>query len=120
MASGGRILHHLHNHIGDSRATIVFVGYQSVGTFGYILTHNPHTVRLYGDSLPVRAKIAELKGFSAHADRHDLQRWLGTCTTKPHLYAVHGEAPSAAALVTMGDTAFGWKAIAERGTTVAF
>lgn len=119
MASGGRILHHLHNHIADSRATIVFAGYQSAGTLGYILTHGAHTVRLYGDALPVRAKIVLMQGFSAHADRHDLQRWLGTCTTKPHLYAVHGEAPSAAALATMADTAFGWAAdVAKRGTTV--
>lgn len=119
MASGGRILHHLHNHVSDSRATIVFVGYQSAGTLGYMLTHGAHTVRLYGDPLPVRAKIVSLQGFSAHADRHDLQRWLGTAAGKPHLYAVHGEAPSAAALATMADTTFGWPAdVAKRGTTV--
>lgn len=119
MASGGRILHHLHNHLADPKATIVFAGYQSAGTLGYILTHGAHTVKLYGDSLPVRAHIVSMQGFSAHADRHDLQRWLGTCTTKPHLYAVHGEAPSAAALVTMADTAFGWPAdVGRRGTTV--
>jgi metallo-beta-lactamase family protein len=119
MASGGRVLHHLHNHIADPKATIVFAGYQSAGTLGYMLTHGAHTVRLYGDALPVKAKIMTMQGFSAHADRHDLQRWLSTCTTKPHLYAIHGEAPSAAALATMADTTFGWKAdVGERGETV--
>lgn len=120
MASGGRILHHLHNHISDRKATIVFTGYQSAGTLGYILTHNPHTITLYGDSLPVQASIVQLSGFSGHADRDELTRWLKTCTTKPHLYAVHGEAESAAALAAIADTAFGWKAdVAQRGTTVA-
>lgn len=119
MASGGRVLHHLHNNLSNSKSTIIFCGYQSAGTLGYILTHNPHTITLYGDALPVRAKIVALAGFSAHADRDELKRWLGTCTTKPHLYAVHGEAESAAALAAIADTTFGWQAdVAKRGTTV--
>lgn len=119
MASGGRILHHLHNHLSDPKATIVFPGYQSAGTLGYLLTHGAHTVSLYGDALTIRAKIAHLSGFSAHADRNELLRWMETCTTKPHLYAVHGEAESSAALATMGETVLGWKAdVARRGTTV--
>ncbi len=44
MASGGRVLHHLHNNIGDPKATIIFPGYQSLGTLGYILTHGAKTV----------------------------------------------------------------------------
>jgi metallo-beta-lactamase family protein len=119
MASGGRVLHHLHNHIGDPRATIIFPGYQSLGTLGYILTHGAKHVTLYNDTIPVRATLVHLSGFSAHADRNELHRWLQTCTTTPHLYAVHGEAPSAAALAAMARGAFGWKAdIAYRGTTV--
>ncbi len=119
MASGGRILHHLHNHLSDTKATIIFAGYQSAGTLGYLLTHGAHTVTLYGDNLPIRANIATLSGFSGHADRDELKRWMGTCTTKPHLYAVHGEAESAAALAAIADTALGWKAdVARRGTTI--
>lgn len=119
MASGGRILHHLHNNLADVKATIVFPGYQSAGTLGYILTHGAHTVTLYGDALPVRAHIVHLDGFSAHADRNELQRWLKTCTGTPHLYAVHGEAQSAAALAAIAHTALGWPAdVARRGTTV--
>ncbi len=119
MASGGRILHHLYNHLADPKATIIFPGYQSAGTLGYYLTHGAHTIHLYGDSLPVRAQILHLEGFSAHADQNELKRWLGTATGSPHLYAVHGEAESAAALAAIARTAFGWKAdVAHRGNTV--
>ena len=119
MASGGRVLHHLHNHLCDPRATIVFAGYQSAGTLGFILVHGAKHITLYGDSLPVRAAIVNLGGFSAHADRDELERWLRTCTSTPHLYAVHGEPASASALAAMARAAFGWKAdVALRGSTV--
>lgn len=119
MASGGRILHHLHNNLSDPKATIVFPGYQGAGTLGYLLTHGAHTVSLYGDQLPIRATIAHLSGFSAHADQNELKRWLSTVTSKPHLYAVHGEAEGATALATLARSAFGWNAdVARRGTTV--
>jgi len=119
MASGGRILHHLHNHLADPRSTIVFAGYQSAGTLGFLLTHGAKTLRLLGDNLPVRAAIEHLGGFSAHADQNDLRRWFETCTTKPHLYAVHGEVESATAVATLATSALGWAAeVARRGTTV--
>jgi metallo-beta-lactamase family protein len=119
MASGGRILHHLHNRLSDRTATVVFAGYQSAGTLGYLLVHGAQTLRIYGDSLPVRAKIEHISGFSAHADQNDLKRWLSTCTTKPHLYAVHGEVESATAVATLATNAFGWQAeVAYRGRTV--
>lgn len=119
MASGGRILHHLHNHLPNPKATIIFCGYQSAGTLGYLLVHNAHTIKIFGDSLPIRSTIVHLSGFSAHADRNELKRWLGTCTARPKLYAVHGEAQSAAALAALADGAFGWDAhVAKRGTTV--
>jgi metallo-beta-lactamase family protein len=119
MASGGRILHHLHNNLADPKATVIFPGYQSLGTLGYILTRGAKRVTLYNDTLPVNAAIVHLSGFSAHADRNELHRWLQTCTTTPHLYAIHGEAPSAAALAAMARGVFGWKAdVAYRGTTV--
>lgn len=119
MASGGRVLHHLHNHIAEANATILFVGYQSRGTLGYLLTHGMKTLRLFGDALPVRAKLVELGGFSGHADRGDFARWFGTCTGKPHVYAVHGEPESALALATYVKAEFGWNGEpAQRGVTV--
>lgn len=119
MLSGGRVLHHLHNHIADRRSTIVLTGFQSPGTLGNLLERGMKTLTLYGDKLPVRASIAHISGFSAHADRNELRRWLQTCTGKPHLYAVHGEPASASALVTLAESAFGWQAdVAHRGTSV--
>jgi metallo-beta-lactamase family protein len=119
MASGGRVLHHLHNHVAQANSTVIFVGYQSRGTLGSLLTHGAKTLRLYGDTLPVRAKIVDLAGFSGHADRTDFGRWFSTCTSKPHLYAVHGEPESATALAAFATTQFGWPAEAgQRGTTV--
>lgn len=119
MAAGGRILHHLHNHLTDPKSTIIFAGYQSVGTLGFILTHGAHGVRIFGDTLPVNAAIVHLSGFSAHADQNDLKRWFATCTSKPHLYAVHGEVESATAVATLVTSAFGWPAeVARRGVTV--
>jgi metallo-beta-lactamase family protein len=119
MASGGRILHHLHNHIPDPKATIVFAGFQGPGTLGNILVHGASTVRIFGDTLDVRATIVNPTGYSAHADQSELLRWLGTLTTKPHLYAVHGEPAAAAVFATMVQQKLGFTAsVAERGTTV--
>jgi metallo-beta-lactamase family protein len=119
MAAGGRILHHLHNHLSDPRATVIFPGYQSAGTLGYLLVHGAHSVRIYGDTVPILAKIVHLSGFSAHADQSDFRRWFATCPSKPHLYAVHGEVESATAVATLAQAAFGWPAeVAQRGTTV--
>ena len=119
MASGGRILHHLHNHLADPASTIVFPGYQGAGTLGFLLTHEAHSVHIFGDTLPVRAAIVHLAGFSAHADQNDLKRWFGTCPSRPQLYAVHGEVESATAVATLAASAFGWPAqVARRGVTV--
>ena len=119
MASGGRILHHLHNRLADRNATVIFAGYQSAGTLGYLLIHGAHTLRIFGDTIPVLADVVHLSGFSAHADQNDLKRWFGTCTSKPRLYAVHGEVESATAVATLASNAFGWTAgVARRGTTV--
>jgi metallo-beta-lactamase family protein len=119
MAAGGRILHHLHNHLADPKTTVIFPGYQGAGTLGFLLTHNAHSIRIYGDVIPVRARIVHLWGFSAHADQNDFRHWFGTCTSKPHLYAVHGEVESATAIATLAASAFGWPAdVARRGVTV--
>ena len=120
MASGGRILHHLHNHIPDPTATIVFVGFQGPGTLGNLMVHGAKTVRIFGDTLDVHAAVVNLSGYSAHADQAELLRWLGTLKTKPRLYAVHGEPASAQVFATLVNAKLGFDAaVAARGTTVA-
>jgi metallo-beta-lactamase family protein len=119
MASGGRILFHLHNHVADPRSTIVFPGFQGPGTLGNAMTHGAPTVKILGDVLPVRATVVNPSGYSAHADRGELLRWLGTLATKPRLYAVHGEPATAVAFVATVREKLGFDAaVAARGTTV--
>ena len=119
MAAGGRVLHHLYNHVGDARATVLFVGYQSAGSLGFFLTHGAQTIKIYGDTLPVHAAIGQISGYSAHADRNEIQQWFDTCTGKPQFYAVHGDPVSAQALCDLVRTKYAWSAnAAARGTTV--
>lgn len=119
MAAGGRVLHHLHNHVSDPKATILFVGFQAAGTLGYFLTNGAKTVRIYGDVLPVQAATGIISGYSAHADRNEIQQWLNTCTSKPTYYAVHGDPVSAQSLCDLVRSKYGWNAhVAARGTTV--
>ena len=119
MAAGGRVLHHLHNHLSDPTATILFVGFQGAGTLGFLITNGAKTVRIYGDVLPVRAATGIISGYSAHADRNEIQQWLNTCTSKPTYYAVHGDPVSAQSLCDLVKMKYGWDAhVAARGTTV--
>lgn len=119
MATGGRVLHHLYNHISDPHSTVLFVGYQSAGGLGFFLTHGAQTIRIFNDTLPVHATIGQIKGYSAHADRNEIQQWLNTCTGKPAFYAVHGDPVSAQALCDLVRSKYDWTAsVAARGTTV--
>ncbi len=119
MATGGRVLHHLHDHIADPHSTVLFVGYQSAGGLGFFLTHGAQTIRIYNDTLPVHAAIGQLTGYSAHADRNEIQQWFDTCTGKPSFYAVHGDPVSAQALCDLVRSKYQWPAaVAARGTTV--
>jgi metallo-beta-lactamase family protein len=120
MAAGGRVLHHIYNHVSDPRATLLFVGYQSAGTLGFFLTHGAQTIRNFGDTLPVHAAIGQISGYSAHADRDEIQRWFNTCTDKPAFYAVHGDPVSAQALCDLVRSKYDWVGnVAARGTTVS-
>jgi metallo-beta-lactamase family protein len=120
MATGGRVLHHLHNNVGDPQATILFVGFQSPGGLGYFLTHGAKTIRIYNDTLPVHATIGQIAGYSAHADRNEIQQWFDTCTSKPEFYAVHGDPVAAQAMCDLVRNNYNWVATAAaRGTTVS-
>lgn len=119
MATGGRVLFHLHRCLPDPRATIVFAGWQGPGTLGRLLVEGGTRVRIFGDRLPVRAAVVAAEGFSAHADRRDLLRWLGTVDGKPQVYAVHGDPPSATAFAEAIARTLGFPAtVGVRGATV--
>jgi Cft2 family RNA processing exonuclease len=88
MLTGGRVLGHLRNLIGDPTATLLFVGYQGVGTLGAHLQAGATSVKLDGQPREVRCQIRSISGFSAHADESELLDWLG--------HFAEGKSPGAA------------------------
>lgn len=92
MATGGRVLHHLAAALPDSRHTVLFVGYQAAGTRGRQLVDGATHVRIHGRQVPVAARVTKIDSMSAHADRSEILRWLGTLPRRPgRLCLVHGE-----------------------------
>ncbi|MDY6892273.1 MAG: MBL fold metallo-hydrolase, partial [Chloroflexota bacterium] len=92
MCTGGRIKHHLVTNISRPESTILFVGYQAVGTLGREIVDGAKQVRILGQHYPVQARVAQIQGFSAHADRDDLFRWLSALKRSPkHVFVTHGE-----------------------------
>ena len=95
MAEAGRIVHHLANGVSDPRNTILIVGFQAEHTLGRRIVERRPMLKLLGEEQPLRAEVVVLNGYSAHADRTELARWLGGVRDKsPRLgavYLVHGE-----------------------------
>jgi metallo-beta-lactamase family protein len=109
MATGGRILHHLALRAGDPRTTILLVGYQAWGTRGRALQDGARELRIFGTTVPVRARVAQIAGLSAHADREEILRWLGGFTRPPRMtYLVHGEPDGARGLAAAIRERLGW------------
>lgn len=96
MCTGGRIKHHLANNISRPECTVLFVGYQAIGTLGRQILDGAKTVRIHGQQYPVRARIDHIQGFSAHADRDELLKWLSKLSVHPRrIFITHGESNSA-------------------------
>ncbi|MHC4645206.1 MAG: MBL fold metallo-hydrolase RNA specificity domain-containing protein [Planctomycetota bacterium] len=96
MCTGGRVKHHLVNNITRPTCTIMFVGYQAIGTLGRLIVDGKKEVRILGQEYPVKANVVRVRGFSAHADRDELFAWLSKLKKAPRrLFVVHGEAESA-------------------------
>ena len=96
MCTGGRIKHHLVHNISRPENTIMFVGYQAVGTLGRQIVDGAEKVRILGEQREVKANIVRIHGFSAHADKNELLNWLKELETPPRgVFVVHGEAESA-------------------------
>lgn len=92
MCEGGRILHHLRHALGDARNTVLFVGFQGDGTLGRRLRDGAEQVNVFGEPVRVRAEIAGLDGFSAHADQREILDWVARLEPRPRvIFVVHGE-----------------------------
>ena len=109
MCNGGRIKHHLVNNITHPESTIMFVGYQAMGTLGRIIVDGAKEVRILGETYPVNARIAKVQGFSAHADKEDLLKWLKELKSPPRkIFVVHGESESAKSFGNFVKQQTGW------------
>jgi metallo-beta-lactamase family protein len=109
MASGGRILHHLEHRLPDSRSTVLLVGYQGEGTRGRQLLEGAKYLNLYGESIPVRARIVEVGQLSAHAGKSELLCWLSGFQAPPRqTFLVHGESGALNSLQEAVRAKFQW------------
>ena len=92
MMTGGRILSYMERYVGKPETTIIVVGYQAEGTRGRKMMDGAEEIKIYGKYYPVKAKILELEGLSAHGDQKDLLNWLSDLEEKPKkVFLVHGE-----------------------------
>jgi metallo-beta-lactamase family protein len=111
MATGGRVKHHLAQNLSRPESTVLFVGYQAIGTLGRIILDGASEVRIFGETHPVRAAVRQIQGLSAHADRGDLLRWLEGLDAPPgHLWLNHGEPEASRALADAVRQRLGWEA----------
>jgi metallo-beta-lactamase family protein len=111
MATGGRVLRHLDRVLPDPRHTVLFVGYQAVGTRGRSLVDGARQVKMLGHQVDVAAHIEKIDSMSAHADQGEILRWLGGFSRPPdRMFIVHGEAGPQDALKDKITQTLGWDA----------
>jgi len=114
MATGGRVLHHLKWRLPKEQNTILFVGYQAVGTRGRRMLEGEKEIRIHGELVPVRAALVQVSGFSAHADWQETLQWMDGFTAPPkQTLMVHGE-PSALKALADRVAARGWSTYVPR------
>jgi metallo-beta-lactamase family protein len=112
MATGGRVLHHLMHRLPDPHTTVLLPGFQAAGTRGRSLQDGARALRMFGQDVPVRARVVTLDGFSAHADRDEILRWARGFTRPPaRVYVVHGEPAASQALAESLRHSLGWNAV---------
>ena len=115
MVTGGRVLHHLTQRLGDARNCVILGGFQAEGTRGRALQEGAKTLNLFGQAVPVLAEIVEMGQFSAHAGKSELLRWLTGLQVPPkQTYLTHGEPQAAQALQQAITEKFKWKAAVAR------
>lgn len=112
MATGGRILHHFRRFLSDRRTTVAFAGFQAAGTRGRSLVDGADEVKVHGQYVPVRARIEQLHGLSAHADYREMLDWLEVGALAPgRVFVTHGESSAADAFRRRIEDSLGWEAV---------
>lgn len=112
MCTGGRIKHHIVNNISDPNSTLLFVGYQAIGTLGRIILDGAKEIRLFGKNHPIKLKIKRIEGFSAHAGKQELFNWVTSLKKPPkQVIITHGEEVAALHFSKFVENEMGWKTI---------
>ena len=92
MCNAGRIMHHLRHNLSSSDTVVIIVGYQAKGSLARLLVEGAEKVKIFGETIHVRATVTGMGGFSAHAGQSDLLRWLEPMTREhPRIVLTHGE-----------------------------
>ena len=109
MLTGGRVLHHLKAFGGDKKNTIVFTGYQAMGTRGEALIRGSKSVKIHGEMVPIEAEIVQMDSLSAHADQREILNWLSKFKKRPKkTFLVHGETEASVILKALIEKELGW------------
>lgn len=110
MCDAGRIKHHLKFNLPRPECTVIIAGFQAEGTLGRRLVDGAKTVRIFRETVPVRADLYTLGGLSAHADRDALVNWLSGFRRPPRrTFVVHGEAETAQGFAALIREGMGWR-----------
>ncbi|MDD5922222.1 MAG: MBL fold metallo-hydrolase, partial [Eubacteriales bacterium] len=118
MCEAGRIRHHLKHNLWDPKSSVVFVGYQAVGSLGRAIVEGAKEVTLFGEEIKVNAEIYNLEGFSAHADQNGLFQWLAGFQIPPkQIFLVHGEPESKEDFAKLVESKLGYHPIAVNGNS---
>ncbi len=113
MAQGGRVLAHEEFMLPDTKTTLLVVGYQAAGTIGRRLIEGASEIELYGKKVPVRAKIEQIYGYSAHMDAEQLVEFVNKIQTSvKKVFVVMGEPAASSTLVQRLRDYLGLNAIA--------
>jgi metallo-beta-lactamase family protein len=91
MCTGGRIRHHLRHNLWRKESSVIFVGFAAAGTLARQIVDGASHVKIFGEDIPVRARIHTINGFSAHADQRELLAWRAGVAGAETTFLVHGE-----------------------------
>ncbi len=112
MLEGGRVLHHFRVFASEAKNTIVFSGFQAPGTRGAEIIAGKEEIRLFGETIVVRAMVKMLHNMSAHADYSEILGWLKNFNHTPRrVFITHGEAAAAHALKEKIHAQYGWHCV---------
>lgn len=99
MCTAGRILHHLKHNLWRPETAVIFVGYQGEGSLGRRIVEGADEVKIFGETIAVKARVVTINGFSGHAGQSELVEWFASLAgSRPHVVITHGEEKSRKAL----------------------